>query len=226
MSGCAACHSPSNLNGTYTGDDPAIARTDTGHAERHRLTTAIPYTQCNACHNRGNYSLVSMTFQERDDLPAGRRAPRLQDYYQPIAQFTLCEWELDCVDCHTSQEAMGDGDLHSAKKDVQYVRCRTCHGTLSDPPSTQTIADSEGIALRRAFLNQIIPLQVGDTVVVTDRGEPLWHVVRQSDGSFVMVGKASGVRYDVPLVTGSLCEQQSEEQESRFCHACHAVERP
>jgi hypothetical protein len=62
--------------------------------------------------------------------------------------------------------------------------------------------------------------------VATDRGEAMWNVDRQVDGGFVLVGKASEVRYDVPLVMGSLCEQQPDQQGSRYCHACHAIERP
>ncbi|MBP1693869.1 MAG: hypothetical protein H6Q37_1752, partial [Chloroflexi bacterium] len=77
FTGCAACHSP-----TAGGDREQIV---------HRLTTAIPYTQCNTCHNRGNYDLRSMTFQTRSDAPTDR----LHDYYQPIAQFTRCEYTLD-----------------------------------------------------------------------------------------------------------------------------------
>jgi hypothetical protein len=226
LTGCSACHSPSNLMGTYVGDDPTVDRAESGHAAQHRLTTSISYTQCNACHNRGNYSLVEMIFRPREDLPTNQRAPRLQDYYQPIAQFTLCEWELDCVDCHTSGEAMGDGDLHSSQAEVQYVQCKTCHGTLDEPPLTYTIQDPEDLAMRRSFLNSTIDLQVGDTVLMTPKGEALWSVKRQEDGTFIQVGKATNITYEIPLVMGSECEQNLDEQESRYCHACHAVERP
>jgi len=192
----------------------------------HRLTTAIPYTQCDSCHNRGNYDLVTMTFHERTDLPTDGRASRIEDYYQPIAQFTKCEWELDCVDCHTSQEVMGDGDLHSNQSEVRYIQCSTCHGTLDDGPLTMTITDPDDLALRRAHLNPVIDLQVGDTVVVTSRGEALWNVIQQPDGRLVMVGKATRMNYEVPLVKGSECEQDPAKQESSACHVCHAVERP
>lgn len=226
LTGCAACHSPSNFMGTYVGEDPTVKRQESGHAAQHQLTTAIPYTQCNACHNRGNYSLVNMTFRPRQDLPETQRAPRLQDYYQPIAQFTLCEWELDCVDCHTSGEAMGDGDLHSSQSEVQYVQCKTCHGTLEEPPLTYTIENSEDLALRRALLNPSIDLQVGDMVLMTTLGEALWSIKQLPDGRLIQSGKATQVEYEIPLVMGSACEQNVDEQESRYCHACHAVERP
>jgi len=226
LTGCAACHSPSNFDGTYAGDDPNVGRDGAGHAAVHRVTTAIPYMQCDACHNRGNYDLVTMTFHERTDLPTDRRASRIQDYYQPIAQFTKCEWELDCVDCHTSGEVMGDGDLHSSQSEVRYILCSTCHGTSDAGPRTMTITDPNDLALRRAHLNPVVDLSVGDTVVVTSRGEALWNVIEQPDGTFVVVGKVTQMRYDVPLVKGSECEQNPDEQGSSDCHACHAIEPP
>lgn len=207
LTGCAACHTPSagrNL------DQPL-----------HKLTTAIPYTQCNTCHNRGNYDLKDMQFHARED----HAATRLQDYYQPIAQFTQCEWKLDCVDCHTAQEAMGDGDLYSYQAEVEYVRCYTCHGTLDSQPLIRTIEDTNDLALRRAFLNPSVELEIGDTIMVTEKGEPLWNIRQNSDGNFEMVAKVTGEHYLIPLVQESACEQNIEEQESRDCHVCHAVER-
>lgn len=211
FTGCAACHTPT-------------AGSDLSEPDRqpvHQLTTAIPYTQCNACHNRGNYDLRTMSFVPRPDAPADR----LHDYYQPITQFTRCEYELDCLDCHTRTEAMGDGYLYNDQQEQQYVQCKTCHGTLTEPPLTRTIRNEADLALRLAYLNPDVPLQIGDTIVVTDKGEPMWNLRQLTDGSFEMVTKVTHVRYPLPLVQGSACTQKPEEQESRYCHACHAVER-
>ncbi|HLF25397.1 MAG TPA: multiheme c-type cytochrome [Anaerolineae bacterium] len=225
--GCAACHVAYGGDGLYRGGDPTIDQTAPGHAAAHRLTTAISYTTCNTCHNRGNYSLRQMTFLPRPDLPAAG-APlsedRLRDYYQPIGQFTRCEWELDCIDCHTSTEAMGDGDLYSSKFDIQYVQCKTCHGTLTEPPATATVTDPNDVELRRARLNGRYTLQVGDTVLLTERGEKL-AAVRFENGKFVQTLKVSGQQLEVPLVMGTACEQKPDEQESRYCHECHAYTR-
>jgi hypothetical protein len=226
QSGCAACHAVSSWEGTYSGGDRTIPRGETGHAATHRLTTAIPYSQCNTCHNRGNYSLVDMAFHERTDLPADGSAPRLSAYYQPISQFSACEWELDCIDCHASGEVMGDGDLHSQMAEVRSVECRTCHGTLTETPLTRTITDPEDLALRQARLNPTSTVQLGDTVVVTDHGDTLWNVRQQSDGGYVLTSKVSGTAYPVPQVSGSACEQDPQDQASSACHACHAIQRP
>lgn len=207
LTGCAACHT-------------VTAGLDLSKP-LHQLTTAIPYTQCNSCHNRGNYDLMDMEFHARQDHPVDR----FQDYYQPIAQFTQCEWELDCIDCHTSQEAMGNGDLYSNQKQVEYVRCYTCHGTLTEPPLTRTLTDPNDLALRSAFLNPVVDLQVGDTILVSQKGEPFWSIRQDEDGNFQLITKVAGEQFELPLVQSSGCQQNPDEQESRYCHACHTVER-
>ena len=186
----------------------------------HVLTTAIPYSQCDTCHNRGNYDLRTMTFVPRKDQPVDR----LHDYYQPIAQFTKCEYTLDCVDCHTRTEAMGDGDIHSSKQEIQYVQCKTCHGTLTELPQTQTLVDQSDIAFRLAQLNPILDLQLGDTVLVTDKGEPLWNTRVLTDGLYQLIGKATRQEFTFHAVKGSSCKQDPGQQGSQYCHECHAIQ--
>lgn len=206
FTGCAACHSPA-------GDDRK--------GEVHTLTTAISYTQCNACHNRGNYDLRTMTFVERSD----QAVSRIERYYQPIGQFTQCEYTLDCVDCHTRSEAMGDGDLHANQKDFQYVQCSTCHGTLTELPLTKTLTDEDDLVFRLAQLNPVMDLQIGDTILITNKGEPLWNTRLMLDGSYEMVGKATKQLFYFKPVLGSGCTQDGQDQSSAYCHECHAVER-
>jgi hypothetical protein len=162
-----------------------------------------------------------MTFIERADQPTDR----LQDYYQPIAHFTQCEYTLDCVDCHTRSEVMGDGDLHSSKKDIQYVQCKTCHGTPTELPLTKTLTDSNDIAFTLAFLNPVVDLKLGDTILVTEKGEPLWNTRVLSDGTYEMIGKATKQYFTFNPVMGSGCTQSGEDQSSAYCHQCHSVER-
>jgi hypothetical protein len=199
QTGCAACHA-------------------TG---KHTLSTAIPYTQCNACHNRGNYDLRTMSFVERSDHPD----QRIEAYYQPIAQFTQCEYTLDCVDCHTRSEVMGDGDLHSNQKDIQYIQCKTCHGTLSELPRTKMLTDPDDIAFKMAFLNPVVDLKLGDTILVTETGEPLWNTRVLPDGTYELIGKATRQKLTFRPVKGTACKQDPGRQEAQYCHECHVVGR-
>jgi hypothetical protein len=199
QTGCAACHS----------------------VEKHQLTTAIPYTQCNTCHNRGNYDLRTMTFNARTDQPTDR----LHDYYQPIGVFTKCEYTLDCVDCHTRAESMGDGDIHKDQASIEYVQCKTCHGTLNELPLTKKLTDPNDIAFRLSFLNPIMDLKLGDTIIVTEQGEPIWNARLLPDGTYEMIGKATRQYFTFRPVMGTACEQNPDEQESHYCHECHAAEK-
>ena len=214
--GCAACHTPKAPDETATATG---SKGDAGSV--HQMTTAIPFTQCNTCHNRGNYDLRTMKFVPRLDQPADR----LRAYYQPIAQFTQCEWKLDCIDCHTRNEAMGDGDIHSSKREIQYVQCKTCHGTPTELPQTKTLGDPNDIAFRMADLNMIAELNLGDTILVTDKGEPLWNTRALPDGTYKLIGKATGQVFIFKPVMGSGCTQNPAEQASQYCHKCHQAER-
>jgi hypothetical protein len=222
--GCAACHVLYDNDGLYKGGDPTISHTEPGHAAVHQLTTAIPYTQCDHCHNRGNYNLPRMSFVERTDLAAplitDAATQRKAEYYQPIGQFTRCEWELDCVDCHTAREAMGDGDIYGKETDAQSTQCLTCHGTLTAPPKLATITDPNDPVLRQAQVNGHYKLQVGDQVVVTGQGEKMGNV-RWDGDHLALTMKATGQTYTVPLVQGSACQEKPDEQASHYCHECH-----
>jgi hypothetical protein len=214
FTGCSACHTP-----TQSTD---LTSLDTGKETKiHKLTTALSYTQCNTCHNRGNYDLRTMTFVPRQDVPTDRR----QDYYQPIAQFTKCEYTLDCIDCHTRTEVMGDGSLYSNKKQIQYTRCKTCHGTPTELPQTVTLSDPNDFVFRQVQLNPVLSLKIGDTVLVTEKGEPLWNTRVLSDGTYQLVGKATGQLFTFKPVMGSGCTQDPEDQGSASCHTCHAEQR-
>ena len=214
FTGCSACHTPTQST------DLISVNTNTA-IQVHKLTTAISYTQCDTCHNRGNYDLRSMIFEPRTDQPTDR----LHDYYQPIAQFTRCEWTLDCLDCHTRTEAMGDGSLYGSKFDIQYIRCKTCHGTLTELPQTITLTDPNDIAFRQALLNPVVDLKLGDTVLVTEKGEPLWNTRLLQDGTYQLVGKATGQVFTFKPVMGSGCTQDPNDQSSASCHKCHSVQR-
>lgn len=211
LTGCAACHTPTS--GTDL-EQPL-----------HQLTTAIPYTQCNTCHNRGNYDLRSLSFVHRQDQPTNR----FENYYQPIAQFVRCEWTLDCIDCHTRIEAMGNGDIQSSKKDIQYIQCSTCHGTITELPQTRRVSGFDDLAMKLAFLNRQAEakwnLQPGDITLVTNQGEPLWNTRVLPDGTYQLYGKSTGEIFTFRAVQGTACQQDIDEQASQYCHVCHMEKR-
>lgn len=104
------------------------------------------------------------------------------------------------------------------------MQCKTCHGTLAELPSTRTLTDPNDIAFRLASLNPVADLKPGDTILVTEKGGPLWNTRVPPDGTCEMIGKVTRQRFTFRPVKRTVCEQKPEEQESRYCHECHAVE--
>lgn len=230
--GCESCHVLTNPSHTYTGGDVTIPRDEQGHGAVHRLTTQIPYTQCNQCHNVGLPDLYKMSFNLRPDLQAVQSTPpvdaddyevRLHNVYQPGMVFTQCEVKLDCIDCHTRQEVMGDGHVYSSEYDALKLQCLDCHGTQKEKPLAWTIKSMDDLAFEEKIVNPVFPpLNVGDEILVTQTGEELpW--VRKENGAWFLYQKANGRKYEIPLVSGSQCRQEANKQTSNDCHKCHDV---
>jgi hypothetical protein len=223
-SGCAACHYLYEDQAYYRGDDPTISRDAPGHGAVHSLTLKIPYTQCNHCHNRGNHDLQRMAFDRRTDLddwvrPAGESS-RLIDYYNPMTLFTRCELELDCIDCHTDSEVMGDGYLYSDQRGQQRIRCDTCHGTLERPPVLRELSGEEPPKVQRIMRGY--GREPGEAALFSEEGEILPHV-RREGGRLVLTGKATGKTFVLPLVHGSQCRQDPKALDANSCHQCHDI---
>ena len=105
------------------------------------------------------------------------------------------------------------------------MQCKTCHGTPTELPLTKTLTDPNDIVFTLAFLNPVIDLKLGDTILITEKGEPLWNIRALSDGTYEMFGKATSQYFTFNPVMGSSCTQTGEDQSSSYCHGCHAVER-
>ncbi len=225
-SGCASCHYLYDGSAYYRGDDPKIPRDEPGHGSFHRLTLKIPYSQCDHCHNRWAHSLINMGFVARkdpDEKPAqGLSADehRLRDYYNPMTLFTLCEYKLDCIDCHTVQEVMGDGFLYHDKIAQQRIRCYTCHGTLERPPDIRKLTGQESPKVQRIM--RIYSRKAGEDALFSDQGEIFPHI-RIKEGRIYLIGKETGKEFYLPQIYGSKCKQNPKAQDANSCHACHDI---
>lgn len=230
--GCESCHVLTNWNHTYQGQDVTIPKGKVGHGMTHRLTTQIPYAQCNQCHNQGMPDLYTIQFKARPDLARvkvssgpNQESPndRFQNVYQPGMVFTQCEVELDCIDCHTRQDVMGDGHLYASEYQAVKIQCFDCHGTKEKRPSSWTVRVPDDIAFEEEQVNTNFPrLKIGDQLLKTAKGEELPYIRREA-GAWFLHSKVTGKKYSIPLVNGSACQQDPERQTSNDCHKCHDV---
>lgn len=228
--GCEVCHVLTNPAHNYVGSDTAMRSSDIGHGMTHRLTVQIPYTQCNQCHNQGNHDSLKMSFAIRSDMTgvisdwkseAANWLDRVRDYYLPGEVFAQCEVSLDCIDCHTRQDVMGDDKLHVSQNEAVHLQCQDCHGTKVNLPKTKQIEDSNDLAFEEQITNPKFPnLKIGDEIFITGKGEEL-PFIRHQGNDWVQSSRVTGQTFKIPLVYGSKCQQSLLEQGADSCHKCH-----
>jgi hypothetical protein len=154
-SGCAACHMTFNDNGVYRGGDPSLGKREynppfvLGYSERHEITKQIPTGQCMRCHNNGGdrigLSFTGRVFAMGSALPFSKDG-ETQEPTWGINTFRVkpdihYERGLDCVECHSSKDLHGDGNIYGKKEHQNMIRCETCHGT---PDKYATLKDERG----------------------------------------------------------------------------------
>ncbi len=118
--GCAACHM------VYGHDGKPVS---------HKLTAAIPDSQCLRCHNANHTGADAHGLFERDfDLFFQRavtdgRQPerRYGGTYHHLARDLHTERGMACLDCHTSHGVMGYGRPQGFTLERTWVSCEDCH---------------------------------------------------------------------------------------------------
>jgi hypothetical protein len=227
--GCETCHVLTNPSHTYVGSDVTM-KNAVGYGMVHNITTEIPYTQCNQCHNQGYHDPLKMTFAFRSDMAKVVRdwlsgdsswADRVSDYYLPGEIFAKCEVSLDCIDCHTRQDVMGDNKLYTSQYTAVHIQCMDCHGTKDSLPLSKKIESADDPAYEDQLTNSNFPpLKFGDEIGLTAKGEELPFVRRQGT-KWTVTSRVTGKTFQIPLVYGSQCQQNAADQGADSCHRCH-----
>jgi hypothetical protein len=225
-SGCAACHFKWNDEGAYRGND-ALMKGKAGHSETHAMTALPDTTACTRCHNRsgriglsyqglydGNNSLVPTLKGEAG--PVMSSGARNLTHIAPDVHFAA---GMECIDCHTSRDVMGDGYVYKTMYQQTEIGCKDCHGSASDVPRYRQITRENDEALRESR-NYKKPMQFGMKMIQTSKGRSYSNVFYE-DGAIWVQGKRSGKLFRAKVVSGS-SEHTVAGHGRMECHACHS----
>jgi hypothetical protein len=122
--GCLACHL--NYNN--------IKKIDINDKFHPSIDLNIGNDKCFGCHSRSSrislsYTGLYETHQRINELQRGEKFKKMKDgrimkYAQPDIHH---EKGLDCIDCHPSQEIMGDGKKYRHSGEAVKIQCSDCH---------------------------------------------------------------------------------------------------
>jgi hypothetical protein len=224
-SGCAACHFPYNEESSYEGRDLTV-RGRAPHSQSHRIEPLPGIQVCVRCHNRsgrialsyqglsdGNSGLVPT----RNGLPGPVMLSGSRNAVQ-IAPDIHFARGMECIDCHTSRDIMGDGYAYANMYLQTEVRCEDCHGG-AEPPQWREV-DRENDTAVRESRNYPIPVRPGMKSVLTGKGRPYSNVFVQ-DGKVWVQGKRSGTLHLAKVITGTP-EHTIVGHRRLDCFACHS----
>lgn len=236
--GCNACH--------LVYDAPALAalrryeRDKAGGAAQAptvhpALSLDVGNGQCFACHSRsGRISTSYEGWHELHEAPPGAADPAKplppnlrrvegERLFERRADDIHHERGMDCIDCHTPNEVMGDGVAHQAKAAQLRVSCEDCHAPAgaSLPTVAAAALDPES---KRILALRGWPGPAAARHVRTATGEALVNVVLDSDGNPVMIRKRTGERR--ALKPAALACAQGRGHERLSCGSCHTAWAP
>ena len=128
---------------------------------------------------------------------------------------------LDCIDCHTQRDIMGDGNLYSKQHQAVEIRCETCHGNDSTYPMISKVTELDDAVIRLSKHYKGKPNSVGDWMAVSERKQRMTNVKVQN-GKMVTIGKQSGRVYNIPLLRDKQIHFIPQHQSRLECTACHS----
>ena len=221
--GCIACHlsySPEAL----TAHEQFLQAGKKGKLAVHpAINLKVSNDHCFGCHSRSGRISTSYEGWHETKLAAediagkeGYRVladQRVFEYVQPDVHH---DKGLECIDCHSAKEIMGDGERYHHEEQAVKTFCGDCHFSELPPLLPLDSLDTESkkiVALRK------IPFQ--DAKFITGRysGDPLVNVLwTEGEGGF-MISKNSGKRFSLP-VPAEVCTR-GEAHDGLTCSACH-----
>ncbi len=224
--GCAACHMPYSKNGLYTGNDRTIDKTQTGHASKHEFEVLPPNSTCITCHrafaNEKNMPSISKPGEENSALLQENLLPGLG---VPVNDLHF-ERGMDCIDCHTSNDIMGDGNIYSKQHEAVEIRCQTCHGTYNTFPEVSELLDPNDPAILISKYYVGGQNQEGDFLALSEKEQKLSNV-KMIDNKLSVVGKRTGKIFPIPMIHKSKNSHAIKAHQDKLeCSACHSQWAP
>ncbi|SDO97518.1 multiheme c-type cytochrome [Desulforhopalus singaporensis] len=138
--GCSACHyhlpDADSMAGIIVGDGTASGVIPTENRKKHPwITKKVESANCVRCHNRsGRIGLSYLGIFESEGYGTPYEEGGLNSKQLPGARFYLeisddihHQKQMECIDCHTRDEIMGNGTSYAHYEEQLEISCTVCH---------------------------------------------------------------------------------------------------
>ncbi len=219
--GCAACHFSYHPEGKYLGRDPTVPKNKAGYPAYHRMTVLPSGNVCLQCHK----SFLSQMGTEKFSIPFPKRNRKGKLSFpgsgQPRRDVHL-ERGMECIDCHTQSDIMGDGNIYSRQFQAVEIRCETCHGDSTSYPRISKIKIPQDPAVRLSRHYKGFTNKVGDAMAVSARNRKLTNV-KARGRKFIAYSKRTGKARTIPLTRDHQWGHNIPGHRDKLaCTACHS----
>ena len=224
--GCAACHFPWNDDGSYRGEDRTM-QGKAGHSASHTMSALPDTVTCGRCHSRsgriaysyqglydGNNALVPT--REGAAGPEAASGGRNLTHIAPDVHFAA---GLECIDCHTSRDVMGDGFSYRNMYRQTEIACADCHGSAGATPGYREIRRENDEALRESR-SYPEPMRLGMKMIQTSKGRSYSNVFYR-DNAVWLLEKRSGKLHKSAVITGTPAHSIAGHGRLE-CYSCHS----
>ena len=144
--GCSACHyelpGQTGMDEVLISDNKAV-RQPADKKIHPLITQKVRSVNCVRCHNRsGRIGISYMGIFESEGYGTPYEEAHLNSrqlpgarFYLPIADDVHHTKGMECIDCHTRNEVMGDGTSYAHYEDQLEISCEVCHA--ANPGTTR-----------------------------------------------------------------------------------------
>lgn len=240
--GCSACHVLYTNDGFYEGNDPTIPKKKGVHHYKHEITLKIPASQCNHCHTRGKRIGTSYVgafeFDYKSDkmgVPFDAQGnPQELLYtkdYIKVQEDIHIKKGMQCIDCHTSIDVHGDGNIYPTTLHQVEINCADCHGTPQKYPWEIAVGYNSPVLLDNPRGTYSLE---GKEYLLTSRGNPRTNL-QKIGNKVILTSLFDAKEHEVPLLKDKAVADSFKTKQGKVamltvhqhidkleCYACHS----
>lgn len=226
--GCIACHLDYNADALAASQAYHQGLKKEGLRVHPAINLNVSNSHCFGCHSRsGRISTSYEGWHETRLSPgevAGKQGYRVlgdQRVFEFIAPDIHHSRGLECIDCHSAQEVMGDGISYFHEEEQAKLQCSDCH--FVQAPHTVPF-DSLDVESKKILGLRHVRKLDDPFIVGRYSGRALLNVRLDSQGVPYMTGKNSGKKH--PLKAPAQICTRGQAHQALSCSACHTAWSP